>query len=290
MEPRHAEVPAHRRGRATDDAVVREEPLTVQLAARGGPGTNVWTTLRTPGHDLDLALGWCVAEGLVGSIHDVVDVHHCTDAHGSADPNTVTVRLDSDDLPDVTALGRHGTSTAACGLCGRDELHALLERCPPPPRDDVTTSLERLTRLLGRLRRHQPLFAATGGSHAAALADADDRLLAVREDVGRHNAVDAAVGAVTRRDAWADVLLLSGRAGFELVAKAVAARVGVVGAVGAATDLATATADAAGITLVTFLGRDHGGTVLTHPTRLGLAGDLLRARPTHDDAVLQETR
>lgn len=265
---RDVEVAAARRGGATDDVVVREEPLTVRLAARGGPATKVWTTLRTPGHDLDLALGWCVAEGLVGSIGDVVDVHHCTSADGAADPNTVTVRLDVEELPPLEVLARRGTSTAACGLCGRDELHRLLDRCPPAPRDDVSTPLVALDGLVGELRRHQPLFAATGGCHAAGLASAAGRLLAVREDVGRHNAVDAVVGAVTRFDQRGDVLVLSGRAGFELVVKAVAARVAVVAAVGAATDLAVRTAAAAGVTLVTFVGRDHGGTVLAGGERL----------------------
>ncbi len=270
---RDVEVTATRRRGATADTVVREEPLTVRLAARGGPGTSVWTTLRTPGHDLDLALGWCVAEGLVSSLADVVDVHHCTaqpGEGGAADPNTVTVRLDTGELPDVSALARRGTSTAACGLCGRDELHALLDRCPPAPRTDVTTSLHVLDQLVSELRRHQPLFAATGGCHAAGLASADGTMLAVREDVGRHNAVDAVVGACIRAGEVADVLVLSGRAGYELVAKAVAARVAVVASVGAATDLATKAAAAAGLTLVTFVGRDHGGTVLAGADRLDL--------------------
>jgi FdhD protein len=271
---RDADVPAARREGTTTDVVVREEPLTVRLAARGGPATAVWTTLRTPGHDLDLALGWCVAEGLVAGLDDVVDVHHCTDAHGAADPNTVTVRLDTEELPDLTALGRRGTSTAACGLCGRDQLHALLDRCPPAPRQDVRTSSDVLDDLLSEMRRHQSLFATTGGCHAAGLATADGRLLAVREDVGRHNAVDAAVGAVVRAGARADVLVLSGRAGYELVAKAVAARIAVVASVGAATDLAVATATAASITLVTFVGREHGGTVLAGAERLDLGLDL----------------
>lgn len=269
---RDREVPAARRDGPTDDVVVREEPLAVRVAARGGSAATVWTTLRTPGHDLDLALGWCVAEGLVASMADVVDIHHCTDEDGRADPNTVTVRLDTDTLDDIDRLARRGPSTAACGLCGRDELHGLLERCPPAPRIQVHTSVAVLGRLLGELRRHQPLFAATGGCHAAGLSTADGQLLAVREDIGRHNAVDAAVGAVLRTGRQADVLLLSGRAGFELVAKAVAARVAVVAAVGAASDLAVRTAQAAGVTLVTFVGRDHGGTVLTRADRLDLPG------------------
>lgn len=275
---REVEVTAARRRGATTDTVVREEPLTVRLAARGGPATSVWTTLRTPGHDLDLALGWCVAEGLVASLADVVDVHHCTHesagsgrgGSGTPDPNTVTVRLDADRLPDLDGVARRGTSTAACGLCGRDELHALLDRCPPAPRTGVSTALGVLDELVSELRRHQPLFAATGGCHAAGLAEADGTLLAVREDVGRHNAVDAVVGACVRAGDVADVLVLSGRAGYELVAKAVAARVAVVASVGAATDLAIETAAAAGLTLVTFVGRDHGGTVLAGAERLHL--------------------
>lgn len=267
---RDVEVPAVRRTGPTEDVMVREEPLTVRLAARGGPGTPVWTTLRTPGHDLDLALGWCVAEGLVRSLSDVVDVHHCTTEDGTPDPNTVTVRLDRTELEDLDRLRRAGASTAACGLCGRDELHRLLDRCPPAPRTGVRVRVTVLHDLADELVRHQPLFATTGGCHAAALAGASGHLLAVREDVGRHNAVDAVVGAVTRAGEQGDVLLLSGRAGYELVAKAVAARIPVVASVGAATDLAAGTAEAAGITLVTFVGRDHGGTVLTHADRLDL--------------------
>lgn len=263
-------VDAWREGGRVRDAVVREEPLTVRVAARGGTPRPVWTTLRTPGHDLDLALGWCVAEGLVASIDEVVDVHHCTDPSGEPDPNGVTVRLDRgalDDL-DLDAMGQRGSATAACGLCGRTELHALLRRCPPAPRDDVTTTPAVLADLVASLREQQPTFLATGGCHAAGMARADGRLLAVREDVGRHNAVDAAVGAVVRAGQRADVLVLSGRAGYELVAKAVSARVAVVAAVGAATDLAVTTAEAAGITLVAFVGRAHGGTVLTCADRL----------------------
>lgn len=269
---REVEVPAVRRGGPTEDVVLREEPLTVRVAARGGDATPVWTTLRTPGHDLDLALGWCVAEGLVTSLADVVDVHHCTTADGQADPNTVTVRLDVAELVDLDRLRRSGSSTAACGLCGRDELHALLDRCPPAPPAGARTSLDVLAGLADDMLRHQPLFAATGGCHAAGLATGSGNLIAVREDVGRHNAVDAAIGAAVRAGQQADVLLLSGRAGFELVAKAVAARIPVIASVGAATDLAVRTADAAGCTLVTFVGRDHGGTVLTGAARLDLTG------------------
>lgn len=266
MQQRRTPVTVVRRGRPSDDVVVREEPLTVRVAARGGEPVPVWTTLRTPGHDHDLALGWCVAEGLVASIDDVADVHHC-DADGAVDPNTITVRLDAVTLPDLAALRRSGTSTAACGLCGRDELHALLRRCPPAPRDGAVSAAAVAT-ALGDLRAYQPLFAATGGVHAAGLADGDGRLLVVREDVGRHNAVDAVVGAATRDRLAPLVLVLSGRAGFELVAKAVAARIAVVVAVGAATDLAVRTAADADITLVAFAAHDHGGTVLTGAHRL----------------------
>lgn len=274
---RGEQVSVVRDGRRTEDVLVREEPLTVQVAARGGDPHGVWTTLRTPGHDHDLALGWCLAEGLVAGIDDVADIHHC-DRDGTVDPNAITVRLDHDDLPDLTVLRRSGSSTAACGLCGRDELHSLLHRCPPAPRDTVVTR-GALARAVGELRDHQPLFAATGGVHAAGLADVDGRLVVVREDVGRHNAVDAAVGAATRDRLTPSLLVLSGRAGFELLAKAVAARVPVVAAVGAATDLAARTAADAGITLVTFAAHDHGGTVLTRPDRLDVVVDGATTEP-----------
>ncbi len=249
----------------------------MRLAARGGPATPVWTTLRTPGDDHDLALGWCVAEGLVDTIDDVADVHHCTE-DGTVDRNAITVRLDRPELPDLDGLRRVGASTAACGLCGRDELHRLLDRCPPTPRRGAVAP-GAVAAAVGDLRAHQPLFATTGGAPAAGLADGDGRLLVVREDVGRHNAVDAAIGAATRDRLAPLVLVLSGRAGFELVAKAVAARVPVVAAVGAATDLAVRTATAAGVTLVAFAAHEHGGTVLAAATRLS-AHDAPDARPT----------
>lgn len=269
MTARHRPVDAVRTDGPVADTVAREEPLAVRVAARGGDAVPVWTTLRTPGHDRELALGWCVAEGIVAGIDEIADVHHC-DADGVVDPNAVTVRLDRPDLPDLSGLRRTGTSTAACGLCGRDQLHALLDRCAPSPRRaDVARHAVR--RAVGALADHQPLFATTGGVHAAGLADDRGRLLVVREDVGRHNAVDAAVGAAVRDRLEPSVLVLSGRAGFELVAKAVMARVPVVAAVGAATDLAVRTAAEAGITLVAFAAADHGGTVLTNATGLAAA-------------------
>ncbi len=242
-------------GSRRDDLVAVEEPLTIRLATLGGATSDVAVTMRTPGHDDELAVGWLVAEGILAGRRDLVDVAPC--ALGSEDDavgNAIRVTLASTDLPDLSALDRHGLVTSACGVCGRRSLEALADSGIAPVGEDVTLDAELVSSLPDRLRSDQSLFDRTGGSHGAAAVTTAGEVVEVREDVGRHNAVDKLVGsAVLDGRSLADqVLVLSGRASYELLVKAAVARMEVVVANGAASSLAIDVADTFGITLVTF--------------------------------------
>ena len=231
--------------RGPDDVAV-EEPLEIRL-----DGHTVATTLRTPGHDHELAVGLLHAEGLLDGL-PVTQVHHCfDDRQPTVALNVITV--DTGGRAPVPA-GRLQTATAACGLCGSTtiaELTARLQPLPPADRlpDDVILALG------GRVRARQGLFGATGGVHAAAVFDASGEPLLIREDIGRHNAVDKLVGRLRLDGALPATglgLFVSGRAGFELVQKAWAAGFAWMVAVGAPTSLAVQTARTAGLVLVGF--------------------------------------
>jgi FdhD protein len=245
-----------------DDWVVVEEPLEVRV--NGAPLAFI---MRTPGHDLELAAGFALTEGVVGSPDGIGTIHHCEDAP-DAGKNVVNIGL----LPGVSfdpeRLRRALMASAACGLCGRASLEALASQARPSVSNvRVTRSL--LLDLPRRLSEAQGVFRRTGALHAAALFAADGTLLVAREDVGRHNAVDKAVGrAVMDRQPLADaILLVSGRTSFEILQKAAVAGVPIVAAVSGPTTLAIATAEEFHITLVNFL-RDGGMNVATRPERI----------------------
>ena len=268
-------------GGPVDDVLAVEEPLAIRVAATDGSSRRVAVTMRTPGDDHELAVGWLLAEGVLHGPRDVLDVAWCV--RDEDDPvqtgNVVTVTLARDHLPDLTALDRHGLVSSACGVCGRASLEALADAgLPPVAGQDVRVDLDHLTALPDALRSHQPTFEATGGLHAAARARTDGSVVDVREDVGRHNALDKLLGAATldRALPWDDQLLvLSGRASYELLQKAVVAGVPVVAAIGAPSTLAVQVADTFGITLIGFL-RPERANVYTHPHRVGDA-----AAPLH---------
>lgn len=256
---------------AREDALAVEEPLAIRVAA-GGRSQRVAVTMRTPGDDHELAVGWLLAEGVVAGHRDVLDVAWCV--RDEADPvqtgNVVTVTLTAEDLPDLTALDRHGLVSSACGVCGRASLESLAASGLDVVDSDVTIPFSRLAALPDALRAHQPTFEATGGLHAAARVTADGDVEDVREDVGRHNAVDKLVGAalLDRALPWTDrVLVLSGRASYELLQKATVAGVPIVAAIGAPSTLAVQVADTFGITLVGFL-RHERANVYTHAHRI----------------------
>ncbi|MEV0268774.1 formate dehydrogenase accessory sulfurtransferase FdhD [Hamadaea sp. NPDC050747] len=244
------------------DTLAGEEPLEIRVGHAGQVRKPLAVTMRTPGDELDLALGYLFTEGIIRQPQDVQSAMLCSGEPGENTFNVVDVVLAPNvSLPDVIAEGKVAASprtvTSACGVCGKASIDAIRTRSAYDlTGDPVTVSPATLAALPERLALAQRGFTRTGGSHAAALFSADGELIAAREDVGRHNAVDKLVGRELREGRVplaGRVLLLSGRAGFELVQKAWMAGVSVVAAVGAPSTLAADLAAEAGMTLVGFL-------------------------------------
>jgi FdhD protein len=245
-------------GWAREDRLATEEPLEVRLAWPGRPAERVGVTMRTPGHDFELATGMLFAEGLL-SAESLATVAYCTDVRLSREQefNVVTVTLFG--APDREPVGRGATVTAAasaCGVCGADSIEEVLGLSDvTATAADVRIAPDVLHSLPHRLRERQRVFDSTGGLHASGLFDAGGELLVLREDIGRHNAVDKVMGArvLAGETTSVPILCVSGRIGFEIVQKAVAAGVGVLAAIGAPSSLAVRLADEAGLGLVGFL-------------------------------------
>jgi FdhD protein len=239
------------RGRRPDTLAV-EEPLEIRVAGR--PLT---ITMRTPGNDFDLVAGFLAAEGIIAKPTDLRTMRYCADA---AQQNTLDVVLAEGVRPPDASMERAFTTTSACGVCGKASIEALRNDRPyEVAADPVTFTPELLAVLPDRLRAAQRVFDRTGGLHAAGLFDAAGELLAVREDVGRHNAVDKVVGWALRQDLLpltGKILMVSGRASFELTQKAMQAGIPALAAVSAPSSLAAELADDAGMTLVGFLRGD----------------------------------
>jgi FdhD protein len=243
-----------------EDRLVTEEPLEIRLTWPGEPASRVWVTMRTPGADFELAAGWAAHEGLVvpepGAVRGVA---YCTDEDLTPEQefNVVTLTLAAPPLVDVshrhTGTGGFGAGSA-CGVCGKDSISAVLDVPHAKPWTGDLPSVDVVRRLPDLLRERQQVFSRTGGVHAAGLATADGDLLVVREDVGRHNAVDKVTGArlLAGEPVAEAALVVSGRAGFELVQKAVAAGMGALVAVGAPSSLAARLATEAGLALYGF--------------------------------------
>jgi FdhD protein len=243
------------------DALATEEPLEIRLAA-GRSTRTVAVTMRTPGHDFELAAGFLYAEGVVGGRDQIVRIRYCTDPAVDAEQqyNIVTVDLTGDDLPSLPSLDRSFFTTSACGVCGKASLEALRLRGCDRVASGAAVDADVLVSLPERLRAEQGLFEATGGLHAAALFTVRGELVAVREDVGRHNALDKLIGWAVlegRMPLGDHVVMVSGRASFELVQKALVARAPVLAAVSAPSSLAVELAREFGMTLVGFLRGDQ---------------------------------
>ena len=236
---------------ASDDAVAREEPLEIQIGA-----APIAVVMRTPGDDADLALGFLVTERIVRSAKDVVSLRHCSLATDpDAADNVVRAVLDPGVRVDLEALRRNLYATSSCGICGKATIEQALVAAPPLD-DPARFPAAFFEALPERARAAQAVFARTGGLHAAALFAPDGRLLALREDVGRHNAVDKVVGWAAREDRLplaGHVLLVSGRVSYEIAQKALAARIPLVAAVSAPSSLAVELALEGGMALVCFL-------------------------------------
>ena len=253
------------------DAIAVEEPLEIRIVKDGSPenggtGRAISITMRTPGNDPELALGFLHGEGIVREPRDVIDVRPCGP---SGNVVRVTVRAD---LPlDLDRLNRNFYTTSSCGVCGKASIEAVTASAGIRRVSSDLIVRESVLRVMpDTLRASQAGFAETGGMHAVGLFTGEGELLALREDVGRHNAMDKLVGAEFKNGAlpWSQrVLLLSGRASFELIQKAMMAGVPLVAAIGAPSTLAVELAESAGITLVAFL-RSGGCNVYCHSARV----------------------
>lgn len=245
------------RVRRREDRLLTEEPLEIRLAWPGAPARRVWTTLRTPGNDFELAAGWVHHEGL----GTAAGVAYCTDEalRPEQEFNVVTLTLAAPPPRVPAQLDALSAGSAACGVCGTDEVDEVLARRPSAPWPGPLPEPALVRELPERMRPRQELFARTGGAHAAALFTAEGHLLACREDVGRHNAVDKVVGArlLGGEPSAAAVLVVSGRAGFELVQKAVASGIGALVAVGTPTGLSARLAEAGGLALYGWTGAER---------------------------------
>ncbi|MBV9357534.1 MAG: formate dehydrogenase accessory sulfurtransferase FdhD [Chloroflexi bacterium] len=243
------------------DVLATEEPLEIRILA-GGERRTLAVTMRTPGADFELAAGFLHGEGLLADAHELLRISYCVDRE--VDPeqryNIVNVELRARQLPDLASLERHFFTSSACGVCGKASLDALRVRgCAVQPGGARLTAAL-IGALPDRLRAAQSVFESTGGLHAAALFSPSGELLLVREDVGRHNAVDKLVGwaLLQGRLPLADeIVLVSGRSSYEILQKCLAAGVGVVCSVSAPSTLAVALAQEFGITLVGFLRGDR---------------------------------
>ncbi|BCI54182.1 sulfurtransferase FdhD [Mycolicibacterium litorale] len=253
---------------ARPDTLVVEEPLEIRVG-----GEPLTVTMRTPGSDVELAQGFLLTEGVIGHRDDVLTVRYCRGAgdDGVNTYNVLDVALAPHVPPPSTDVRRNFYTTSSCGVCGKASLEAVQQVSRHGPGDDPSrVSAETLSALPDRLRIAQKVFAATGGLHGAALFTADGEMLVVREDIGRHNAVDKVIGWAVeagRIPLTGTVLLVSGRASFELTQKAVMAGIPMLAAVSAPSSLAVDLAAQSGLTLVAFL-RGQSMNVYTRPDRV----------------------
>jgi FdhD protein len=257
-----------------DDLVVGEEPLEIRAAGPRQDPVQVAVTMRTPGFEDELALGFLTTEGLLAG-NEVAGVSYGDPGRMSEPDDAVLVRLARRFDPSLAAR-RNFVATASCGICGKASIEDVAVRSEPLPKGLPFVARDVILSLPDRLREAQAAFERTGGLHAAGLFETDGRLVAIREDVGRHNALDKVIGSRVRArelPLWDRLLMVSGRVSFEIVQKAAVAGVPIVCAVSAPSDLAIRLAERLGVTLIGFL-RGDGFNVYAHDNRIDLR-DLL---------------
>ena len=253
-----------RKANESDDLLAVEEPLEIRVRGR-----SIAVTMRTPGHDEELAAGFLLAEGLIRERRDVVKIAHCRRGEAVDRQNTLNVFLSPAVEVSFDRLTRHVFASSSCGLCGKASIEAIQQHFP-----SITAAPGVATRtvlaLVKQLQAAQKTFKRTGGLHAAAVFDRKGNLVVVREDVGRHNAVDKVVGHGFIRGRLPfdkHILLVSGRASFEIMQKALAARIPIICAISAPSSLAVEFAREVGQTLIGFL-RGDSFNVYSHPDRV----------------------
>jgi FdhD protein len=263
---------------ARTDILAVEEPLEIRLyPPDGSPYAQVAVTMRTPGYDFELAAGFLFTEGILQLAEDIQSIRYCTDpdVDGAQQYNIVNVVLRSGIAFDADRLRRNFYTTSSCGVCGKASIEAIHVRGIGPVADDgLVVDGEVFSRLADQLRSAQAIFEKTGGLHAAGLFDRGGSLQALREDVGRHNAVDKLIGhAFLGRmlPLRHHLMMVSGRASFEIIQKAAAAGIPLVASVSAPSSLACDTARSFGMTLVGFV-RGTRFTVYTGSRRIRLKG------------------
>jgi FdhD protein len=241
-----------------DDQLAVEEPLEIQVAYQSsGPKgrKSISVTMRTPGNDDELVAGFLFTEGIIHSKSQIDGI-----AHAAFDKNRVIVTFSGNFEPQLGSLERNFYTTSSCGVCGKASIDAIKTRSVyADVREGLILKKELLYQLTGQIADHQRTFETTGGLHASALFDISGQFIMLREDVGRHNALDKLIGAALLTDQLPldnHVLLLSGRASFELIQKAAMAGIRIVAAIGAPSSLAVQLAEESGITLIGFLKKD----------------------------------
>ena len=261
----------------TTDALAIEEPLEIRLKYGGADNSkiqNISVTMRTPGNDAELALGFLFTEGIIRKPEDVESIEHCFIACAENKENVIQLSLNAGIEPILNNTERNFYTTSSCGVCGKASINSI--RTISTYNDSTVenkVSADLLYQLPTILQKHQKVFADTGGLHASALFSLNDELLLVREDVGRHNALDKLIGAALNKNMLPldkYILLLSGRISFELVQKAAMAGVTIIAAVGAPSSLAVQLAEEFNITLVGFL-RGQRFNIYTQPRRILLS-------------------
>jgi FdhD protein len=238
-----------------NDLLAVEEPLEIRIthgASNHREQKNISVTMRTPGEDKELALGFLFTEGIITSINDVDAVE--------TGENVIDVRLSTSAKIEIDSLQRNFYTTSSCGVCGKASIDAVMTKVPRPIANSLVISTKALIDVQEEMIRQQKLFGNTGGIHASALVNDDGLIELVREDIGRHNALDKLIGAMLQSDRLpisTQFIFLSGRAGFELVQKAAMAGVQILAAVGAPSSLAVEFASQCGMTLLGFVRDDR---------------------------------
>ena len=259
-----------------EDLLAREEPLEIRIGFETEGirhQKSISVTMRTPGHDKELALGFLFTEGIIQNLEQVGEIYQAPVRKKAARGNIIVVELKPGYELDFKKLERHFYTTSSCGVCGKTSIEAVEIQCPfeiPEHQPKIPAHL--IHKLPDMLVKSQPVFDCTGGLHGVAIFDKKGKLIVTREDIGRHNALDKLIG-FSMKNNWLplfeNMVLVSGRAGFELVQKCAVAGVPILAAVGAPSSLAVQLAEESGMTLIGFL-RNGQFNIYSHPERINI--------------------